>query len=427
MQTGVGIGLGLIPAVAAAVAAHRSSPTAIAVVLLGAAGLSWSLFAAYPDAIGANEVWWSVGCGLLGAGLTFGASGRAWIGRLVGLVLFLGVSEVGLRLYGAEARDDGPALWAGERTWSFPCMVPYLIEPPEDVLDRPRPRVVHLGDSMTEGPGPRGDTFVGRLDTADAARTHLRLALAGTGPDCALFILRQLPPLDAVVVHIFPGNDAPNLGYRYPWCDEQSLLVWEEPGLPTRCPDAPRPLSWSRRIPWDPAPYAWRWLAARSALANLLLQRLWEPLPHWLGTQDLNDGSMEVMFHRVGLVLSALKAEADRRGVPLFATLLPWEGMRPDDRYRAELQAHTEAWRVALVDHDIPTLDLIRLFDGRVDPPEPGVFAGDDPPDPHFGPKGFEAVFEAMKPWMDTQLAREGVPPVRPPPSPPRGPAGPPG
>jgi len=426
-QAGVVWGLGVLPLVVASLGTSSGRLRGVLGWIGACVAVSAGLHAAFPDAVGINEVWWTLLCGLVGLGLGLGAPERSLVGRLVGVALFLVVAEGGLRMAGETARPDEPALWAGPRTWSFPCLLPYMATPPEDDPARPRPRVVHLGDSMTQGPGPREDTFVGRLDAGDPTRTHLRIAMAGTGPDCALFILRQLPAVDAVFVHLFPGNDAPNLGYRYPWCDEQPLVDFDAEGVPTTCPDAPRAMPPWRRVPWDPAPFAWRRLASTSALANVLLQRLWEPLPHWLGTQDLNDGSMQAMFHRADRVVGALVAEGRRRGVPVYATLLPWEGIRPDARYREELHAHTEAWRGILARHGVPTLDLIDLFDGTTDPPVPGIFASDDPPDPHFGPEGFRRVHAAMAPWVTRRLSEDGVPQgegagLRPPPALPEAP-----
>lgn len=390
---------GLVGAWAAARGAATGAVLAMAGVAVGMVSLHWGL----PDRIGVHEVpwalWWT-GVGIV-VGSADGPSQRG--GRLAALGLFLGVGELGARAAGWSARPEVPSLAAGVLTWPHPCLVQQMAPAPHDSVDRPRPRIVHLGDSMTQGIGPRAETFVARLDASDPRRSHLRVAMAGTGPDCALHVLRQLPTVDGVFLHVFPGNDADDIGFRYPWCGGP-LVDLDAPGLPSRCPDGPVALPPWRRLWWDPAPFAWRWTAAGSALSNVLLQRLWEPIPHWLGMLPMNSGDEDLLFRRADGVLAALQAEARRRGVPFAATLLPWSGMRLDATGQQRIGMHTRRWRELLAGRGVPTLDLTDVLSDVTDPPVPGVYVSDDPPDPHYGPEGYRRVYEAMQPWVAEQL-----------------------
>lgn len=386
----------------------RSLPAALCSGAAAATLWDATLRALAPDRVSVHELFWLLPLILWATWIAASPQPPALARRVLASALFLGATEAGSRSIGWTPREDPwpPSLAAGPSSWPFPCHPEVAARHPDDQWEaRSAPWVYHLGDSMTVGPGPRSDTFVGRLDRSDPRRSHLKLALAGTGPDCALHLFRQLPNPQAVFLHLFPKNDAYDIGTPMPWCDERPLLGLEDPDLPSLCVDGPRDLPWRRRLAWDPSPYLHRWLSTRSALFHQLQEVWWSPMAFRLGPLTVI-ATPEVAYGRAEPVIGQLVTEAHTRGVPLFATLLPWSGVRPQDEpTRDHLRRDSEAWREILTHHQIPFLDLTDSLADRTDPPVPGVYASDTPPDPHFGPLGFQRIYELMRPWVEQQLA----------------------
>ncbi len=353
-----------------------------------------ALVGVLPHHVSVHDALWAWAMAALGGWLG-GAPGR----RVAALALFLVVGDLGAGQAGFRPRADVAEVAAGPSTWAYRCLLDVALTHPDDRPDRPRPRVVHLGDSMIAGNRDRSHTLVAALDAQDAARSHLRVAVPGVGPDCALRLLRRLPPVDAVVLHIFPANDATDLFSAYGWCDEGPLLEATSPGLPDRCADGPHDLPLWRRARWDPAPWALRAAARRSALAHGVWEGALGALHRRLGARPVAPPS-EGRWARADLVLAALVAEAARREVPLKATLLPWSGLRPTPPLRAELVAETEGWRAALARHGIDMLDLTDALADVTDPQVPGVYVSDSPPDGHLGPEGARRLAARVGAWL---------------------------
>lgn len=401
----------LLPAALGAAAGRRWGVVSLIAappmgLLLMSAGLM-----VWPHRVSVHEAAWITLAFALAAWFCAPTGSRATAYRVLSLVSFALTAEVGARVAGFSPLEDGPpSALTGPDHWPFACRLDAVTASAQASLRRPMPHVIHLGDSMTEGPRVANErTFVGLLDAADPGRSHLNLALSGTGPDCALVLLREVPSAHAAFLHIFPANDTGDLFVRQPWCGEDTLLDYDQPGLPTRCPDGPEDLPLHRRAAWDPSPYLHRQLARVFAVAGALEQHLWQRLPFWLGARPGYPVHEDAM-PRARQVLAELHATAAAKSIPLHATLLPWSGLRPDAAYREELAQVTRDWREALLDLGIPTLDLTDALEDHTDPPQPGVYLSDAPPDPHFDVVGFRLLDATLRPWALDALEREAPP-----------------
>lgn len=195
------------------------------------------------------------------------------------------------------------------------------------------------------------------------------------------------------------------------------------PGVPSRCPKGPSPPPWGTRLWLDPAPWAWRLASTRSALASWLLTEVWERLVLVQTSGPTEQRPAQEMFEDAKVVLDAIRREAEARGARSYATLLPWSGMRLPPDHERWVRAQARGWAEVLAASGFETLDLTDALETVTDPPVPGVYVSDDPPDGHFGPVGFAMIHDRFAPWILLRLTQQD--PVRPPPSPSRGPAAP--
>lgn len=204
-----------------------------------------------------------------------------------------------------------------------------------------RRRILHIGDSMTEGMDvPAAETFAGLLNARRPSEEHLNLGVAGTGTDYHLLIARRwLPRLrpDEIVLHVFPGNDIDEMNRPYVCCGDGPLLHRDGDRITEACPQPAWRVSTSRLLRQGPSPFPLRVLATRSELAHLLVYHF----ERWLAIH-VRGGIVE-SEDAPGDFCAALRAigeEAARAGVPLTVAIMPnrigWDGtvpqLMPDNR-----------------------------------------------------------------------------------------------
>lgn len=204
---------------------------------------------------------------------------------------------------------------------------------------RPHPWVLHLGDSMVQGPFT---AVVPDADPSSAQRpehapdglgpawdealpevTHGVRAAVGTSVDVGRMALSQALPHrpDLVLWYVYPFNDALELGETWPCCPDGPLL--EDVIGPPRC-ERPAPVepTWIQDLQRtaDP-PWMLRALAPHSRLAGWLVVA-------WV--QSLQDEPFRPArtWSDVAAVLADGVAAARQAGVPVRLVLLPDTGRR---------------------------------------------------------------------------------------------------
>jgi hypothetical protein len=198
-----------------------------------------------------------------------------------------------------------------------------------------RRRVLHLGDSMVDaGDAPDGLTFVDLL-SHDTGEDHVNMGVSNTGTDFHLQMFREWvrrANADAVVLHLFTGNDPEDIDRPYLYCAGAPLLGDAARGLPFRCPTPRWRVTRLSLLAAGPPPYALRILSTRSALA---LQAMWRFELLLRSLRNLQDGpSPTPRWARMGEILRALAAESARARVPVVVSVLPF--------YRAVLEPGAE-------------------------------------------------------------------------------------
>jgi hypothetical protein len=136
-------------------------------------------------------------------------------------------------------------------------------------------RVLHLGDSIAYGFGlPRNQTVTAELERLEPGVEHINAAIPGTAPDAYLAVLQRWLAsydVDALVMHVYEGNDLDGLDSRYPCCGWQPLLAYDNDTAALRCahgtvPDFAR-AGWAWLRDHNPPPYLLRALVGTSAAA----------------------------------------------------------------------------------------------------------------------------------------------------------------
>lgn len=188
---------------------------------------------------------------------------------------------------------------------------------PETFVPRPeaRRRVLHLGDSMAFGFGlPRNETFTAELERLEPGIQHVNAAIPGTAPDAYLALLQkwiEVEDIDAVVMHIYEGNDLDGLDSRYPCCDWQSLLAYDVDGAALRCPQGTSPALGDAGYTWlryhTPPPYLLRAVMGTSSAAAYVAAAM-SLEPYFLVDQPLSTR----LEHLEAILRSAREALAAR-------------------------------------------------------------------------------------------------------------------
>lgn len=273
-----------------------------------------------------------------------------------------------------------------------------------------RRRVAHLGDSMVAGGDvPRPARFVERLSALRGpAEEHLNLGIANTGTDAHLQVARAwLGPLgaDAVVLHVFPGNDLAEIDMPYACCDDGPLLDWTASPPAVRCNAAIWRFSRGALLSQGPPPFPLRVLATRSALAHQWTSWLERTQRAIAPRRGLPDGSLpNQSAARFQTALAGIAAEARRLGIPLSVVVLPSRvaiessesPIAASDRRTRDLVIHAAAAE------GLPTLDAWAYFEDLARTPRPRPLFQPRPNDPHFEVEGHRLYSE----WLAARLAR---------------------
>jgi hypothetical protein len=251
-------------------------------------------------------------------------------------------------------------------------------------------RVLHLGDSMLFGFGvPRDATVTAALERLESDAQHINGGVPGTAPDAYLVLLRAWlarVPVDAVVMHVFEGNDLIALDDHYPCSDWQSLLVYGPQGPTLRYPTTPATpdLSHAGWI-WlrynSPPPYVLRALMGHSAAAGHLSAALLAAMSRApLAVQQ----GVDAQRAHLQSILRAARDETRAKAATFTVVVIP-------DRARLLDPAHSgDATSIADLSRGlgIPTVDLS-------EPLGEALRRGADlylPNDPHFNPAGHALV-----------------------------------
>jgi hypothetical protein len=191
----------------------------------------------------------------------------------------------------------------------------------------PRPRVLHLGDSMTYGSFvATPETFVSQLAQHEPTVNHLNGAWPGTSIDSQLALARQLLPVlkpARVVVHVFPGNDLDEVGRPFPCSSDGPLFD------SSRTPPQPRylPPHWVSphgMAHWyaahSPPPLLFR-LATPWSLAARHLAGLYVRATLLLGSPPSLSRTEAIAQYE--LLLGALQVDTQQAGAELVLAILP--------------------------------------------------------------------------------------------------------
>lgn len=187
-----------------------------------------------------------------------------------------------------------------------------------------REHILHLGDSMVFGSGQA--RFTDRLNELEPTVEHVNAAIAGTGPDVYLAMLRRFLAahrFTAVVMHLTP-NDYGDVDQRqYPCSGWQPLLSYGSSGTHLRFPTA-RARHDETRLGWlmqnSPPPYVLRAAVGfSSSAAHLAAAFVYagRRLGSMYGDED--DGVREA---HLATILRDARDELQARDVPFVVDVL---------------------------------------------------------------------------------------------------------
>lgn len=253
------------------------------------------------------------------------------------------------------------------------------------------PRIIHLGDSMTEAADvPDGAGFCARLGARHPDEGHVDLGVSATGPDLHYLLLRKhaeaLRP-SLVVHHVFPGNDVADIDRPLAFCGGGPLLDNGDPPA-WRCPEPRWDTSLAQLARWGPPPYPLRLLARHFAIAEQLEYRFeaaLAPGPPW--TFDEVRG-----LSRLAAILAAEDAFVRARGARLLVVVLPVR-----ETYVAEHPVARARVVEAVRRSGVRFLDAAQAL---ADAPPGGRTWQPAPGNPHFDIDG-HAAYAA---WLDGRL-----------------------
>lgn len=266
--------------------------------------------------------------------------------------------------------------------------------------------VLHLGDSMVAAGdvGP-GEGFVEVLGHETGAR-HINMGVSNTSTDLHLVLMRRWlrrAHADAVVLHLFSGNDVDEMDRPYRYCAGGPLLGSRAQGMPLRCPTPRWDLDRRALLSQGPSPYPLRVLAWYSALARQLAWRFEHALANRrMQSRDEGVGSERRAWVRLGEALVTLRDEAARERVPLLVSVLPqheviWSRDEARNRERRDQLARVMA---VCRGAGVPTVDPLPELEAAVRArPNARWFL---PPSPHFDVEGHRWYAR----WIRRQLAR---------------------
>lgn len=265
--------------------------------------------------------------------------------------------------------------------------------------------VVHLGDSMVEGTLLEdADLFTAKLPPAPGLM-HVNAGVTGAAPDFEYVLLRRVlaeaKKPRAIVLHLFPGNDASGLDMVFSCCADGGLVEPDGDGMRERCPAPSAKFSWRGALARPVPPYPMRVTAS------------WFDLPKhaWKLTIGLQRrfGSkltFEDRFRWITRLLVQMRREAGAKGVGFGVVVLPLRqrfdsgagtGGRGDYEYSDE---HAQLFREAVAASGAPWFDAEPAF-RTWSAAHPGEgFLKKFPGDPHLDAAGHGAYAGIVAPFV---------------------------
>lgn len=263
--------------------------------------------------------------------------------------------------------------------------------------------IVHLGDSMVEGVGiPYERLFVSQLQKASGA-LHLDAGITGASPDFEYMLMRrrlaQSPKPRAIVLHLFPGNDASGLGAFLSCCTDGPLVETQGDGVRERCPTPSTRFSWRGAIVRPVPPYPVR----IAATAFDLPRHLWKRILLWHSGATSMD--FDVRFALLERIVRQMDREAREAGVPFGVVVMPLRqiidpssrGHMGDYEYTEE---HARLFRAAVQGSGAAWFDAEPPFRAWLESHPKQGFETRFPGDPHFDAAGHAAYAEAIAPFV---------------------------
>jgi hypothetical protein len=255
---------------------------------------------------------------------------------------------------------------------------------------------LHLGDSMLVFSdaaivSSRHDNrFVNLLDEADPDRSHQNLGAPGTSHDVALMQARHAEDVDRIVLYHLPVNDLSDLDNIYPCCREGTLLDYEDPSLPARCPELPEGFDdrdWRRWFAASPAPLVLEAFSLHTRLGAHLRARVMGLVrPEHPGV-FVNDDMLrdDHAWDQLDAVLGRFAAEFVAEGVPVTFVVLPdGRAMFPHDDERYDrVRTRVDRAMALCASHGLDCLDAWPAFEEA--PPTGSWFMADGF---HFASRG---------------------------------------
>ncbi|MBI3783472.1 MAG: SGNH/GDSL hydrolase family protein [Deltaproteobacteria bacterium] len=266
-----------------------------------------------------------------------------------------------------------------------------------------RPRIAHIGDSMTYGTGVRtGQAFPALLEALQPGVGHDNYGIWAVSTDCEYLMMRRIAgerPPRAVVLHVYTGNDLYEIDRPYECCDAGPLLEYSPAGPTPRCP-APRwRFTLASRLGRSPPPYplrvatAWSHAARHVAAGFSRLVFQLDVPPNFLHAGE----ATEAGWTHFEQILAKMRDDLRQSQVTFVVDVLP------DQRSLQAGDRRTQERAVSISQHlGIRTLDAWDLFEQgvRQDGPWKYFLA---PGDIHFAPDGHRLLAQ----WLDKQLAAE--------------------
>ena len=337
----------------------------------------------------------------LGVWVAGQSNGKRRLAALGGALLFAATGEGAARLTTSPLPSEPSPLAIDLENISSFCTAQATRQP--QPLPTDSHYVLHLGDSMIAWAPADTALAVARLDATDT-HAHVQAGIVGTGPDCALLVLRDMPPADLVVLHLFAFNDLADLDAGYAWCDGQPLFEYDTTPPTLRCPEGPAgALGVTGRLMATPAPWVLRWARSKSAMA-VLLTDTWEAARYaWPGAdRRMRNDREEARLANLTSILRMTQDEVRARGGTLVVSLVPvrkqWLDPTMEDRLTR--------MRATLDPLGVPTIDGSHLLADAEDAglsPEV-IYANDRPGDPHLAEEGQRRyaawLAEALAPWL---------------------------
>jgi hypothetical protein len=257
---------------------------------------------------------------------------------------------------------------------------------------------------------PHDHTFTAELERLQPGVAHINAGVPSTAPDAHLPAAQRWMErrrFDAVVLHLFVGNDLAEMDLPYPCCADGPLLRYDDGGAKLRC-EQPR-WAWALRddtryyAVMSPPPLPVRAVSDVSELARWVVVATVQVRDALRGRASPRPDRWE----HIEAVLRALRDETTRRGVPLLLVVHPQRSALVAPYPRA-----TEAWDVRARSLDaarrlgVPALDAWDLLaDAIRRDGEQRWFASTERNDPHYSVDGHALVARWLGERIDAALA----------------------